>query len=101
MSIKTLYEELHEITKTIRKKEDVLRHVKRMGTNYANKSDTGWLLSMFAGEAGTLLAVLSGIKARKWDDVVHVLEEEILLLKIDKKLKEKDIEEVLKKSPSS
>ena len=64
-----LQQQLQEITTKIDKIEEVLKQAQSMSGRYTRKSDIGWLLSMFSGEAGTLLAVLSGMKARKWDDI--------------------------------
>jgi hypothetical protein len=45
-------------------------------------------MSMFAGDAGTLSAVLFGRKCRKWDGLAGQLQEAILLLTVEKRILE-------------
>ncbi len=46
-------------------------------------SDSAWLLSIFSGAVGTLLAVIHGRHAGRWDSHTHAIEQELTLLLID------------------
>ena len=97
-SLDTLNKQLEEISLAITRREEVLTLAKDISLGYTQKTNLGWLLSTCAEEAGTILAVLSGTHAKKWDEIVHKLEEEISLLKVDKKFTEKEVEGFLKQS---
>ena len=81
-------QELSKLKKEIWIKEELLRCFSSLSSRNADKSDLGWLLSMVAGDIGTLLAVSFGKRARTFDDVVRRLERNIMLLKVDEKLLE-------------
>jgi hypothetical protein len=99
-SIQQLKDELQAITSALQEKEQLLQKARQLSQKQSKKSDIGWFLSNFTDEIGTIMAVLSGQKARKWDDVVRYLEQEIVLLKVDQKLKERDLETALKQNTS-
>lgn len=84
-------QELQELTAAIEQREALVAEVKKRSGRDLTQSDLGWLLSIFASETGTLLAVMRGIHARKWDDIARRLEEEILWLKLDRKFKEEEL----------
>lgn len=100
-SIKQLKDQLQEIAGAIREKEQLLQKARQLSQKQSKKSDMGWYLSGLSDEAGTIMAVLAGQKVRKWNDVVRHLEHEILLLKVDQKLKAKDLEAALQKDTTS
>ena len=83
---------LRRIERALAKKQLLLQLIREIQASYAKKSDFGWFLSMVTLEAGTIFAVLSGSKARKWADVAKNLETEILLLEIERRLQRKEIE---------
>ena len=58
----------------------------------ATQTDLSWLLSIFASDAGTLMAVLHGEKAREYDDIIRQLERDIILLKVDEKILSQKLE---------
>ncbi len=94
--IDSLHKQLREITIKIDKLKEILQDMEKIRRTYVNKSNLGWLLSMIANESGTLFAVITGIQASEWGDAAHKLEQQIVLLNIDKKFKEKEIEEASK-----
>ncbi len=83
---------LRGIERALAKKQLLLQIIREIQASYAKKSDLGWFLSMATLEAGTILAVLSGGKARKWADTAKNLETEILLLEIERRLQLREIE---------
>jgi hypothetical protein len=58
--------------------------------NHQRRSDRGWMVSMLTLEVGTLMAVLSGARARGWGGLVRTLELEILRLRIDRMQAERE-----------
>lgn len=92
ITVETLQRELAEIDSAIREREEILGQIHGLCAAYSTRSDTGWLLSMLAAEAGTLLAVFAGLKARKWTDIAHTLEQEVQELKIDKRWKKLELD---------
>lgn len=94
-SIQQLKDELQAITSALQEKEQLLQKARQLSQKHSKKSDMGWFLSGLSDEVGTIMAVLSGQKARKWEDVVRYLEQEIVLLKVDQKLKKKDLKTAL------
>lgn len=98
MSVETLTQQLQSITAAIQERETILIEIKKRSGKYLTQSDIGWLLSIFASETGTLMAVTRGIEARKWDDLGKQLEEELLWLKIDQKFKAQELEALAQKN---
>lgn len=80
--------QLQKVTALIHIKELELYYAKLMALKYQNISGAGWISSIVQGSAGAFLAVLSGKKARKWNDEVVRLENEVLLLLVEKRIAE-------------
>lgn len=49
-------------------------------------SDSAWMLSIFVGSVGTLLAVIHGRHGGRWDSRSHVIEQELTELLVDQKV---------------
>lgn len=98
VTLEQLNKELEDLSAAICEKEQLLESARMTGVRHWRRSDTGWLLSALSDQVGTLVAVVSGKKARKWREVIRKLEEEILLLKVDQKLKQKEIEAATKQA---
>lgn len=74
------------IAARIQFKEAILQYILAVRNQTKSSSDFGWLLSLATGDAGTLLAVLNGKKARRFDAIIQKLEREIILLKVEEKM---------------
>ncbi|MBN2527038.1 MAG: hypothetical protein JXR76_11645 [Deltaproteobacteria bacterium] len=74
-----------DLSAQIRFKEALLECVLSLQGKFKNRSDLGWLLSIAAGSAGTLMAVLNGKKAQNFNQIIRELEQHIMLLKVEEK----------------
>ena len=86
-----LTEQLHALNRSIRQRQEVLAQIHEIQTRYSRHADMGWLISVVAEGPGTFLAVTSGQKVRKWDEMARKVEKELLGLELDKKLAEHEL----------
>ena len=82
----TARENTPDIGARIRFKQALLEYMLSIKSRTKNSSDFGWLLSLAAGDVGTLMAVLEGKSSRQFDALIRRLEQEIIDLKVDEKL---------------
>lgn len=61
-----------------------------LGGRHSRRSDRGWFVSMLTLEAGTLMAVLAGQRAREWHEIVRSLEQRIAHLQMRRMLLQRD-----------
>jgi hypothetical protein len=94
--VSNLHAELEEITRAIRTKKILLEQAKKICHALSQKSNFGWMVSMFIDELGIPLAVRSAADRRRWDELIRKMEQEIILLMVDRRFKEKEIELVCK-----
>ena len=87
-----LRQELQEITNDLHTLTELAQFVQQKSGRLTTTSDVGWLLSMVAGEAGTLLAVSAGINARTWDVVARKIDAQMTLLQVKQMLKEQELQ---------
>ena len=77
---------LRVLERAIAKHELLLELARTVEGGHYRRSNRGWMVSMFTLEAGTLLAVLSGHKARRWSALIQSLELDLALLKMERRL---------------
>ena len=82
---------LRAIEQAIHKHELLLELARTLEGRDQRRSDRGWLISMFTLEAGTMLAVLSGRKARRWGSLIRSLEMDLLLLQMERRLERRSL----------
>lgn len=92
-NLKALKEELLEVRRRIVVRRLVLEYLRLQSDRYTAKSDLGWLFSIAANAAGTVVAVLNGMRAGQYSGEATVLERELVELLVDKKLLEHRIAE--------
>ncbi len=92
MSLHDQRKKLAGINQGITALEGILDCISTAGDQASKMSDFGWFSSILAGELGVLLAVRAGVEGRAWQDIARKLEETILLLKIDQRILECEIE---------
>ena len=77
---------LRELERAIAQREVLLELAALVEQRRYRRSDRGWMVSMFTLEAGTMLAVLSGRKARRLGSLVRSLELDLVTLKMERAL---------------
>jgi len=81
-----LSQKLARLERRIELKSFELECAAYLSAERTKASDSAWLLSIFAGSVGTLLAVIHGRHAGRWDSRSHVIEQELTELLIDLKV---------------
>ncbi len=76
---------LQQLNRRIELKTFELECASYLAEERTKASDSAWLLSIFSGPVGTLLAVIHGRHAGRWDSRSHLIEQELTLLLIDRK----------------
>lgn len=87
----TLQRRVRAIERALARIEILLELADTLAGRHARHSDRGWMVSMLTLEAGTLMAVSSGGKARGWSSVCRALELERLRLQIDRASAEREL----------
>lgn len=90
--IDTLRDNVRRRDRSIARRAVLLDLIRETQGLYQRRSDLGWFLSMVTLEAGTICAVLSGSRARSWGEFAARLEREILLLTIEQKLDQRELD---------
>ena len=91
-TLDSLRASVRERERAIARRAVLLDLVRATQGRHQRRSDFGWFLSMVTLEAGTIYAVLSGSKARTWGEFAARLEREIMLLTIEQKLDQRELE---------
>lgn len=77
-------ERLRAIDRAIARYQVLVELASAVGSRQGRRSDRGWFVSMLTLEAGTLMAVLAGKRARDWNEVVRSLEKRVLQLQMSR-----------------
>jgi len=86
-----LEDQLLDIRKRIVVMELTLECARIQSSRFGDSSDLGWLFSINASAAGTVLAVLNGQRAGRWSAQAADLQRELLHLVIDQKIIEHEL----------
>ena len=95
LSSEALRGRIRAIDRAIERYDVLAELAATVGGRHSQRSDRGWLVSMLTLEAGTLMAVLSGRRARGWNDVIRALNAKILRLQIGRTVVEHELRQHL------
>jgi len=77
-------EPLQKLQREIERKKLAREFAEVMAEHYLERSDWGWLVSIFDGWVGTLTAVLNGQHSNVWNQRASQLGEELMFLEIER-----------------
>ena len=76
------------LDRAIELKEFEIRCVEAMAGSWGDASDRAWLLSIFAGTLGTVMAVMSGRESAQWGEIAAQMRRELVELQVERKVLE-------------
>ena len=74
------------LERAIELKEFEIRCAEALASSTLDASDRSWLLSIFAGTFGTVMAVMNGRESAQWADVAAGMRRELVELQVERRL---------------